>query len=664
MFRIRMLTLACWCLFEFWAFVFYLFWRTGHSWPHAAWSVLSLGSVIAVAVALAVFCTRTFVWHCHSNSRQRIAILGWVLIGYAPLACFGAHWLDAAMTFGQRLPQPKTATSEVAVTWLSSFFDFVSRSDRRREIGRHVVLVHSTDVDDPARLVSEMDVRIREMCDLLGRQPTKKIAWVRGSLLSQTGMSISVWAITDDGQPANELSSLDRHEVAHSVISQLCGPDHQPPHLLVEGWAQFQGNDWSGDITGLSNEFRKRARFHLDELIQEPWYSASRWPVYRYGGPFVAFLILEFSPEQFFDLYDQVRKETFRADAERILGKSWKDVEKSFWSWIVVEAERISNEEATDGGRRSVVEFSADVRPEDWDELASHYDVSQWDVSNDESCVQFEVTVEVEESALESPKTRHFQLVVEPNQRWIRYRSVWDDVIGVATGASMATGSSMAISVERSNKGQITGTAFDIEGRPQARGDMHNCLRAARQTYSSDPAMKLPIGKRWPEQIDRFRCESIRRPVSESGVVASSRIWKLNYRDWYSFGSDSPIVERTGEIWLDELLGMAVTRHRYEDIESTNRCETDITYQQLDGLTLPKTVEETRVEGTETYHTLSTCGPMSDSEAASMKQDILSMANEVKASPGMPWFRIVLLCAYSMPILGFCFVLVGIDRKP
>lgn len=138
-----------------------------------------------------------------------------------------------------------------------------------------------------------------------------------------------------------------------------------------------------------------------------------------------------------------------------------------------------------------------------------------------------------------------------------------------------------------------------------------------------------------------------------------ARIRILTLTGWCLFGSDSPTVERTGEIWLDETRGMAVTRHRYEDVESTNRCETDITYQQFDGLTLPETVEETRVEGKETYHSLSTRRPMADSEVASMKQEILLMANQVKATPGKPWFRIVLFGTYAIPILGACLAMVG-----
>ncbi|WDQ18408.1 hypothetical protein [Rhodopirellula sp. P2] len=570
------------------------------------------------------------------------------------MACFGAHWLDAASAFGQRLSRPKTVASDVAVTWLSSFFDAVSRLEHQRVTGQHGVLMHSTPIQDPVAMVGEMDGHIEGMCALLGRTPPENVIWVRGSLLSQTGVSIGPWAITDDDQPAAEFSSLDRHEIAHSVISGLCGPDQDPPRLLVEGWAQFQGNDWSAEIPGLSNQHRNQAHFLLDELIEEPWYSASRWPLYRYGGPLVAFLIQRFSAEQFLELYGQARKETFRADAERILGSSWENVERSFWIWIESEAGRLAEMKATENGIQTVVELGDQVSPGDWDSLVSHYDASQWDAVQFEKSFAFKVDVEVEESSLSEPYSRQVRVAIGSGQKWLVYQNPWGSSIGVATGPSLS------VSVERSSNGLTTGFASGMEGRAQARGDMHHYLRVARRTYLSDPASEIPIGERWPERLARFRCESIRRPPPASGVGESPRIWIVQYRDWIpADDTETSTAERSGEIWLDESLGMAVKRHQLNELGSTNRSERNIGYQRLGGLILPRTVEETSVEASETLIARFELEAMTESEVASMKQEILSMADEVELPPGRPWFENVLLGASSLPLLGVCFVLFG-----
>jgi hypothetical protein len=93
--RIRLLSLTCWLLFGLWSAVFYWLWRVHVIWPHAAWAAVSLGSSIVFGIWLALACAREIHRRWRRVNQHRLAIMGWFLLGIAPLAWFGAHWLDA-----------------------------------------------------------------------------------------------------------------------------------------------------------------------------------------------------------------------------------------------------------------------------------------------------------------------------------------------------------------------------------------------------------------------------------------------------------------------------------------------------------------------------------------------------------------------------------------
>ena len=87
-------------------------------------------------------------------------------------------------------------------------------------------------------------------------------------------------------QPDEEgLTTLDRHEVAHVVLSQFCTADSEPPAVLMEGWAEVAS-------IADPNSYRLRAwvrreaalTLSLEELSGPRWYGGHDYPVYLQGA--------------------------------------------------------------------------------------------------------------------------------------------------------------------------------------------------------------------------------------------------------------------------------------------------------------------------------------------------------------------------------------------
>ncbi len=651
--RLILLSLSCWICFAIWSGVFYWFWRSEVSWPHGGWAVVSLGSMIALAVCLGVACFIQILRDRFKPNRNWLSMLGWFLIGTAPLAWFGGHWLDSALSFRQRLPRPTSGVNRVCQTWLCSFFDAVSRLKFCRSSGRHVVLFHPEDYLNTERLTRDMDRHIVAMAELLGVQVPGKVAWVRGPMVSSTGVAVGSWAVTGAGQDPNQLTSLDRHEVAHSVITELCSRYHNPPRLFVEGWAQSRSEDRSELIRQLARDYQFGGHFYLDELIEDPFYSASRWPMYQYGGPFVLFLVERFSGEQFLQLYSQVRQQSFRTDVARVLGVDWKELEAEFWVWLESEANKIDAEQAANSEHEVKLEFADDVPSQVWSELTGRYSETQWSENRLPTNIAFEVKAMIDEQPEGERFERKLQAVFEGDQYWLTYHNP------ESTRQYVMMRDHSWANLERDHDGVVTGTSGGIENLASVRGAAHHLMDLFRNAWDFDPGRSLPLSSTPLNHVTKVRIMSLKQPTADDDR------WRVKYRKWI-VDQESPeeTITSSGTIWMHGSNQLAVVKH-IAQLPRGDYCENEIHYRRFGGVLLAEQwlSSQRNIDSRATFTSRVTTRQLSDREAAAVKQVVENEAASVDTTRPKSWFEYVWLLTCSQPITGLFCVCLGTRRS-
>lgn len=359
--------IAIWGTVLFWVAVFAAFWRFSYAPPHGAWAALSIITVTSVTFATLLFAVRQL----RQDPQRLLWMLGICTLGTAPV--FGAAMYVADVSIRDRHGRALPYTSPLCVTayWLASVADIEARwSYPRWTSGRQVVLIDDGSTPKPNELVAKMDEHVDAMVRQLGaRLPDGKLRWVRGSLLGRGGNAFLTWAVCGAGD-ANDLTGTDRHEIAHTTITALSGPDQKPPTMLVEGWAQAWSGDRKAQICDLADQFERGIYFTLDELVSPEFYSRTTGESYNNGAPFVHYLVERYGGPNFLRLYSGVRPESFRQDFENILGDNWTVAEKNFWEWLVANASRLRNESDKPTPR---VELAKGVRPDEWQAICDGY---------------------------------------------------------------------------------------------------------------------------------------------------------------------------------------------------------------------------------------------------------------------------------------------------
>jgi hypothetical protein len=211
--------------------LFTLFWRIGYFRPHVIWGLLSLAATLIPLAWLAA----SALWRCACGP-SRLRAIGWLLVGATPVVWIGAYVAELIVDIHIGTPPMANALVHVAAVWGSSIFNVEAwwRYPRWTR-GRHAVLIDDGRSPSPEKLVAEMDRHVQAMADLLGQPvPDKEFPWVRGSLFGFNGRAVFLWAICAPAD-AGELTDIDRHEVAHTLITALSGPDQDPPSLFTEG---------------------------------------------------------------------------------------------------------------------------------------------------------------------------------------------------------------------------------------------------------------------------------------------------------------------------------------------------------------------------------------------------------------------------------------------
>ncbi|WP_146524742.1 hypothetical protein [Novipirellula artificiosorum] len=558
--RIIYLSLASWVCFAFWALLFYCFWRLQWLRPHGVWAVASLSTMFGLSLWLDLIGLRS-LW----RGNRRVAVVGWMLIGIVPLASFGVHRLSSVETFQNRLPNRVTTLDRVSACWLSSFFHAASLAKLDRSVtGRHVVLLDQGQSKNPRDLVAQMDAHLEQMAARIGQAPPQQmIYWVRGSILGIDGFAVGPWAFCSRNEDAATLTPLDRHEVAHSLVFTLSGPDQNPPHLLVEGWAESQSNDDKAMIESLQRDRSVHRHHRIDDLVQHPYYGASRGPTYSHGGPFCLFLMQRYTPETFFKLYRGVRRDSFRSDAERVLGDPWLEVESQFWMWLKSEAEQISKERFVQDGRfENVIEFDEGVDREQWETLVEKCSLAEWTDHSIPHDVSYAVDLSFKDKRQHRTPLidRHLKAVFDRQQCWITE----SQTPPTSERFLMITGEKIADLI-RHQDGLVTGSSAGTQIRAEVNHEIYSLLERTHQPLDCNPWGYLPRQRNDLTYNENIRIHSV---VAPSPTTTQ---WTIRFSKRMEYGKterpshegqevEREVEEEEVELRLGEANGMALSK--------------------------------------------------------------------------------------------------------
>lgn len=423
--RIAALALCIWIAVFASVALFALFWRAGYFRPHVAWGILSLAATLVPMAWLAI----SVLWRS-VRGPCRLRAIGWLLVGATPLVWSGVFLLQLNLDRNSGLPYLKKAPTQIAAVWASWILDIEARWRYPRWTrGRHALLIDDGRTPSPEALAAKMDNHIQKMADLLGQPvPNAEFPWVRGPLFGYKnhGRAFGVWAICDQGDNPADLTGTDRHEIAHTLIHQLSGPDHDPPRLLLEGWAESQGRD-RDDLLGYLAAMRKDGQtYSLQTLVEPNFRGETNGASYWEGGPVVVYLMERYGPKTFFRLYSGARCDTFQNDCLTILGDSWETVEKDFWPWLDAKAKPLAKPQLKQPDATPVVEveLAKSVNPADWQSLVEGYRKANNKPEPLPSDAAFVLTGDLVERKIEPPgPTKHteheFRAVFEGQRFWI-----------------------------------------------------------------------------------------------------------------------------------------------------------------------------------------------------------------------------------------------------
>ncbi len=423
--RVAILALSVWIAVIASTGLFTLFWRIGYFRPHVLWGILSLAAML-IPMAWLAACA---LWRS-VRGPCRLRAVGWLLVGATPLVWCGAYLTQLNIDVHAGPYYPKNAPVRVAGVWASWIPDVEARWRYPRWTrGRQCVLIDDGRTPSPEKLVAEMDDHIQAMADLLGQPvPNLEFPWVRGPLFGFHGRAMYLWAICECDQAENpgELNYTDRHEVAHTLITGLSGPGHEPPYVLIEGWAESQSRD-RDDLLGYLAKKRGDGRaYSLGTFVEASLYSRSNSPSYWEGGPLVLYLMEHYGGETFFRLYSGARRDSFHNDCRAILGDSWETVEAGFWRWLEAEAKPPAepHEEQPDVAPAVQVELAPSVDPAEWQALVDGYREANQPSGPLPSNAAFVLEMERIETKSETPRsakcTEHeFHAVFEGDRFWI-----------------------------------------------------------------------------------------------------------------------------------------------------------------------------------------------------------------------------------------------------
>lgn len=298
--------------------------------PHFLPMILALVTMIVAAIAIFVLALRRLI-----RGPDRRRALTFLMLGAAPLWFMTAH-----IVYGLKAAFTRQIDHDLFLDLLipfgESFFDLEARIRYpARTEGSKVVMI-SIPMSSAREQVEAMDQHIRALESRLDVSNSARVHWVRGPIFGMQGKAI--FGLCMGSEPAKKamnnggsLNYLDRHEVAHCVISLACSGVGDPPALLCEGWAEANSGRDSVVQALAAREDQDLGRFlTLGELIGRDWYGRHDGPVYNQGALLVDYLLRKYGPEKFLKLYANARRGTFRNDCKRILGVDIDELDAAY----------------------------------------------------------------------------------------------------------------------------------------------------------------------------------------------------------------------------------------------------------------------------------------------------------------------------------------------
>ena len=287
----------------------------------------------------------------------RLVALTYLLVGVAPVLFMTGHIL-----YGLKIGQGRQLVRSLPIKLLVPFGESILDLEARfrypvRTEGAKVVMISK-----PVAARRNRSPRWTVMCALLearlGRPSKGRVHWARGPLFGMQGKAI--FGLCMGSRPGENpvdsegLVEVDRHEVAHCVVTSLCNAGSDPPSVLCEGWAE--ANSGIDPVT-----LARHARQYLDdgqglslrELTGPDWYNRHHRPAYVQGAVLVDYLLRTYGPERFVTLYATCRRGSFDRDCRRILGVDVDDLDAAYQA-------DIDQTIARDGPRAAVARANRD----------------------------------------------------------------------------------------------------------------------------------------------------------------------------------------------------------------------------------------------------------------------------------------------------------------
>jgi len=492
-----------------------------------------------------------------------------------------------------------------------------------------------------------MDNHIRAMADLLGQPvPDNEFLWVRGFPFGITGVSLHRWALCGQRDNPGELTDLDRHEMAHSLIMALSGTNCDPPSLLAEGWAAAQSRDRDERILDLAKEHEVGHIYSLQELVSPNCYHRGGHDlpsVYRQGGPLVHYLTQRCGPATFFRLYCGVRRDSFHDDCRATLGDSWETVEEGFWKWIEIEGKSIARAQAKQPGAAPAVrvELAKSVNPADWQSLHKGCGEANKTFKRLPADAAFVLEGERVDRKIKTPGSTkrakfEFRAIFQDKQLWI-FENHGHDRVLIATPARNADLVRNDSGLFEAFEGRVNGD-WDRVGVRNNASDLFACYRG-----NSNPAHWLPISESlWDKGI--YHIERLVRPTEGKpgkwNVWLTERVAENASEDHYQLELDPG-----QHWWITRVVGEKKGNWRFE--EGTE-------YQRLGDAILPVAMHSRHTDKDCEVTACWQVRPMSQIERQKLKQQIEQAAQSEPTS----WLRRLLLAIVIVVPLSGAILLV------
>ena len=264
-----------------------------------------LVTLIGVAIYVAWFGIAQLVF-----GPRRLLVVSLILFALTPAIWSATFIVDLRYRAVERESLAFNFPTRAIGYWAASIADIQAIWTKpARTEGKYVRLYAEKPFDNTEQLVEEMDKHIIGMAERLGCDlPDVKSRWVRGKLLGFSGRAFLSWGICDTDE--TKLTYVDRHEVAHTLITIVAGAGQHPPMLLAEGWAQVNSADVDSDIKQLYADLASGSHCPIKDLLGPKTYGASIGKAYSYGGPFCSWLLAEFGGEKFYAIYSTIRRDS------------------------------------------------------------------------------------------------------------------------------------------------------------------------------------------------------------------------------------------------------------------------------------------------------------------------------------------------------------------